>query len=216
MCHNLRDWEKACLKERVIISRVRCLILKRRKSSYLKKIKNHKDTAKSFNFFLINFVSQKVSENWLTASMNQLNIDCANAMSYEFFHTSSFSLQQNLNDNDQFMKVYSLTSYSTLCNINKRSFFTFKTDDNIILMMKYEIKRRKRNFDSCHHFFNISLSTSLCHSSLTSFLNVSSTKLKRVLESIFNQVDWLEMTLAIVKNWASSIYSKVIEKILPT
>ncbi len=121
--------------------------------------------------------------------MNQLNIDRANAMSYEFFHTSPFSLQQDLNDNNRFMKAYSLTSYSTLYNTNKRSFFAFETDDNIILTTKYEIKRRERNFDSCHHFFNISSSTSLCNSSLTSFLNVSSTKLKRVLESIFNQVD---------------------------
>lgn len=148
--------------------------------------------------------------------MNQLNIDCMNAMSYEFFHTSSFFLQQNLNDNDQFMKAYLLTLYSTLYNINKQSFFAFETDDNIILMIKYEIKWRERNFNSYHHFFNTSSSTSLCHSSSTSSLNVSSTKLKRILKSIFNQVDWLKMTLVIVKNWMSSVYCKVIEKILQT
>ncbi len=121
--------------------------------------------------------------------MNQLNIDRANALSYEFFHTSPFPLQQGLNDKDQFMKAYSLTSYSTLYKTNKRSFSAFETDGNIMLTTKYEIKRRERNFDSYHHFFNAPSSSSLCHSSPTSSLNVSSTKLKRVLESIFNQVD---------------------------
>jgi len=121
--------------------------------------------------------------------MNQLNIDRANALSYESFHTSPFPLQQGLNDKDQFMKAYSLTSYPTLYKTNKRSFSAFETDGNIMLTTKYEIKRRERNFDSYHHFFNASSSSSLCHSSPTSSLNVSSTKLKRMLESIFNQVD---------------------------
>jgi len=146
--------------------------------------------------------------------MNQLNIDRANAMSYESFHTSPFPLQQGLNDNDRFIKAYPLTSYSTLYNTNKRSFSAFETDDNIIPTTEYETKRRERNFGSCHHIFNTSSSTSLCHSSPTSSLNVSSTELERMLESIFNQVDWLEMALAIVKNRAPSIYCEVIEKIL--
>jgi len=146
--------------------------------------------------------------------MNQLNIDRANALSYESFHTSPFPLQQGLNDKDQFMKAYSLTPYSTLYKTNKRSFSAFETDDNIMPTTEYEIKRRKRNFGSYHHFFNAPSSSSLCHSPSTSSLNVSSTKLKRVLESIFNQVDWLEVTLAMIKNRASSVYCEVIEKIL--
>lgn len=84
------------------------------------------------------------------------------------------------------MKAYLLISYFTLYNINKRSFFAFKTDDNTILTTKNEIKRRKRNFDSYHYFFNISSFNSLCHSLSTLSLNVSLTKLKRVLKLIFN------------------------------
>jgi len=155
----------------------------------LEEIKNHKGTEKSFNPFLGNFVSQKASENCITASMNQLNIDRANAMSYESFHTPTFSLQKGLNDNDRFLKAHSLTPYPTLFNTKKRSFSAFETDDDIISTTEYEIKRRERNSDSCHYFFNTPSSTGLYHSLPTSSLNVSSTELKRVLESIFNQVD---------------------------
>ncbi len=121
--------------------------------------------------------------------MNQLNIDRANALSYESFHTSPFPLQQGLHDKDQFMKAYSLTSYPTFYKTNKRSFSAFETDGNIMPTTEYETKRRERNFGSYHHFFNAPSSSSLCHSSPISSLNVSSTELKRVLESIFNQVD---------------------------
>ena len=121
--------------------------------------------------------------------MDQLNIDRANAMSYESFHIPPFPLQQGLNNNDQFMKAYSLTPYPTLYNINKRSFSAFKTDDNTIPTTENEIKRRERNSGSYHHFFNTPSFNSLCHSPSTSSLNVSSTELKRVLESIFNQVN---------------------------
>ena len=146
--------------------------------------------------------------------MDQLNIDRANALSYESFHTPPFPLQQGLNDKDQFMKAYPLTPYPTLYKTNKRSFSAFETDGNIMPTTEYETKRRERNSGSYHHFFNAPSSSSLCHSPPTPSLNVSSTELKRVLESIFNQVDWLEVALAVAKNRAPSIYCEVIEKIL--
>lgn len=180
----------------------------------MEEIKNHKGTEKSFNPFLGNFVPQKASENCITASMNQLNIDRANAMSYESFHTPTFSLQKGLNDNDRFLKAHPLTPYPTLFNTKKRSFSAFETDGDIIPTTEYETKRRERNSDSCHYFFNTPPSTGLYHSLPTPSLNVSSTELKRVLESIFNQVDWLEVALAVAKNRAPSVYCEVIEKIL--
>ena len=59
-------------------------------------------------------------------------------------------------------------------------------------------------------------SATLCCSSLNLSLDISSTELQRVLKSLLDQVDWLEVAVKVAKNWALSVYCSAIEKILLT
>ena len=45
-------------------------------------------------------------------------------------------------------------------------------------------------------------------------LNISSTELQRVLDSLLDQVDWLEVAVKVARNRAPSVYCKAIENLL--
>ena len=61
---------------------------------------------------------------------------------------------------------------------------------------------------------DISSASGLCQSSPTPSLNVSSTELQRVLDSLLDQIDWLEVAMKVAKNRAPSVYCNAIEQIL--
>lgn len=56
--------------------------------------------------------------------------------------------------------------------------------------------------------------SSLCFSSPNPSLNISSTELQRVIDSLLDQIDWLEVALKVAKNRAPSVYCNAIKKIL--
>ncbi len=99
---------------------------------------------------------------------------------------------------------YPLTPYPTIPETEEWSPFPFETWVNPV----HEAERRARTS------FNAPLTSNLCHSSPTPSLNISSTELQRVLDSLLDQVDWLEVAGKVARNRAPSIYYNAIEKIL--
>lgn len=45
-------------------------------------------------------------------------------------------------------------------------------------------------------------------------LNISSIELQKVINSLLDQIDWLEVALKLAKKWAPSVYCNIIKKIL--
>lgn len=99
---------------------------------------------------------------------------------------------------------YSLTPYSTTLETEEWSSFSFETWVNSV----HEVERRAETS------FNAPSASSLCHSSSTSSLNISSIELQRVLDSLLNQVDWLKVIEKVARNRAASIYYNAIKNIL--
>ena len=58
------------------------------------------------------------------------------------------------------------------------------------------------------------LAPALCHYSPNLSLSISSKELQRVLDSLLDQVDWLEVAVKVAKNRAPAVYCNAIEKIL--
>lgn len=84
------------------------------------------------------------------------------------------------------------------------------TWDNLVQTTGPEIKRRART-----HFHAPSVS-GLGHSWPTPSSNISSTELQRVLDSLLDQIDWLEVAVKVAKNRAPLVYYDAIEKVLLT
>ncbi len=99
---------------------------------------------------------------------------------------------------------YPLTPYPTIPETEEWSPFPFETWINPV----HEAERRARTSS------NAPSTSGLCHSSPTPSLNISSTELQRVLDSLLDQVDWLEVAAKVARNRAPSIYYNAIEKIL--
>ncbi len=99
---------------------------------------------------------------------------------------------------------YPLTPYPTIPETEEWSPFPFKTWVHPV----HEAERRVRTS------VNAPSTSGLCHSSPTPSLNISSTELQRVLDSLLDQVDWLEVAAKVARNRAPSIYYNAIEKIL--
>lgn len=134
-------------------------------------------------------------------------------MPIQYLQTPSHLSQQDSHGHESFTNAYSfppypLTPYPTVPEIENRSPFPFETLDNPIQTTEHEAERRARTP------FNAPSTSGLCHSSPTPSLNISSTELQRVLDSLLDQVDWLEVAAKVARNRAPSIYYNTIEKIL--
>jgi len=110
--------------------------------------------------------------------------------------------------NDYSLPHYPLTPYPVVPETRGWSPSAPRTWDNLVYTTELEAKRRART-----HFHAPSAS-GLCHSSPTLPLKISSTELQRMLDSLLDQIDWLEVAVKVAKNRAPSVYCDVIEKIL--
>ncbi len=121
--------------------------------------------------------------------------------------------QQDWRGNESFTNVYSfppypLTPYPTVPETGDWSPTPLETWDNLVHPTESEAKRRI----STH--FSTPSPSDLSHSSPISSLDVSSVELQRVLDSLLDQVDWLEVAVKVAEDRAPSIYCNAIEKIL--
>ena len=129
------------------------------------------------------------------------------------YQTPSDLSRQDPHENESFTSAYSLphyplTPYPIVPETRDWSPSAFGTWDNRVQTTGPEIKQRART-----HFYAPSAS-GLCHSSPTPSLNISSTELQRVLDSLLDQIDWLEVAVKVGKNRAPLVYCDAIEKIL--
>jgi len=134
-------------------------------------------------------------------------------MPSQYLQIPSDLSQQDSHGNESFTDAYSfppypLTPYPTIPETKDWSPFALETRDNLVHTTEPEAERRVRT-----HFYASSPSD-LCHSSPTSSLKISSTELQRVLDSLLDQVDWLEVAVRVAEHRAPSIYCNAIEKIL--
>ncbi len=134
-------------------------------------------------------------------------------MPIQYLQTPSHLSQQDSHGHESFPNTYSfppypLTPYPTGPETEDWSPFPFKTWDNPVNTTDHEAERRARTS------FNAPSTSGLCYSSPTPSLNISSTELQRVLDSLLDQTDWLEVTVKVARNRAPSIYYNAIEKIL--
>jgi len=134
-------------------------------------------------------------------------------MPSQYLQIPSDLSQQDSHGNESFTDVYSfppypLTPYPTIPETKDWSPFALETWDNLVHTTELEAERRVRT-----HFYAPSPSD-LCYSSPTSSLEISSTELQRVLDSLLDQVDWLKVAVRVAEHRAPSIYCNAIEKIL--
>ena len=130
--------------------------------------------------------------------------DMAN-MPTQYLQTPSGLSRQDSHGNESFPHVYSspfpLTLYPTVPETRDWPPCTARTWDNLIHPTKPEIKQTL-------------IASDLCHSSPAPSLNIISTELQRVLDSLLEQVDWVEVAIKVAKNRAPSVYCNAIEQIL--
>lgn len=120
--------------------------------------------------------------------------------------------QQNLRSNENFANAhhnypYPLTPYPKIPKIQSWLSFSAESFINPVDITKHEGTQKVTN-PSTH------LLPSLCHSVPSMSLKVSSTELQRVLDSILDQIDWLEVAVKVARNRAPSIYCNIIKMIL--
>jgi len=128
----------------------------------------------------------------------------------QFLQTSSSLSREDSHKNESFPNPYSipaypLTPYPIVPETRDCSPSALVTWDNLVHTAEPEANQT--------HFYAPSAS-GLCHSSPTPSLSVSPTELQRVLDSLLDQVDWLEVAIKVAKNRAPSVYCNAIEQIL--
>ncbi|KAL2040403.1 hypothetical protein N7G274_006846 [Stereocaulon virgatum] len=121
-------------------------------------------------------------------------------MPVHYLQTSSSLSREDSPRNEAY-----LTPYPTVPEPRDCSPSAIGTWDNLVHTAEPEAKQT--------HFYASSAS-GLCHSSPTPSLNILSTELQRVLDSLLDQVDWLEVAIKVAKSRAPSIYCQAIEQIL--
>ena len=130
-------------------------------------------------------------------------------MPIQFLQTSSSSSQENSCRNEGLSNPYSLsayplTPYPIVSGTIDCSPTTFMTRDYLVHMGP---QANENHFDA-------SSALDLYHSSLAPSLGVSSAELQGVLNSLLNQINWLEVTKKVAKNRAPSVYYNAIKQIL--
>ena len=131
-------------------------------------------------------------------------------MPIQYLQTPSSSSRQDSHGNESFPNAYSLpsyplTPYPIVPETRDWSPSAVGTWDDLVHTAEPEAEQS--------HFYAPSAS-GLCHSSPTPCLSISSTELQRVLDSLLDQVDWLEVVMKVAKNRAPSVYCNTIEQIL--
>jgi len=125
-------------------------------------------------------------------------------MSIHHHRTPSRLSQEELHENftnAHPLCPYPLTPYPTISGTDIWPPPPLETSDNPVHTTEHEAKRKATAYF-------------MCQSSPTPSSHISSTELQRVLDSLLDQVDWLEVATKVAKNRAPSIYCNAIEKIL--
>lgn len=131
-------------------------------------------------------------------------------MPIQFLQTSSSLSREDSHGNESFPNPYSLpayphTPYPTVPETRDCSPSALVAWDDLVHTVEPEANQTR---------FYAPSALGLCHSSPTPSLNISSTELQRVLDSLLDQVDWLEVAIKVAKNRAPSVYCNAIEQIL--
>ncbi|KAK3169328.1 hypothetical protein OEA41_008711 [Lepraria neglecta] len=132
-------------------------------------------------------------------------------MPTQYLQIPSHLSQEDSHGNKSFTNAYSrrpypLTPYPSVPETEDWSPSSLETWDHLVHTTEHEAERRPR--------LNAPPNSGLCHSSPTPSLDISSTELQRVLDSLLDQVDWLEVAVKVARNRAPSIYCNAIENIL--
>ena len=112
--------------------------------------------------------------------------------------------QRDSHSFQSFTHAYPRTPYPTIPETEEWSAPPFEIWNNAVDMTENGAER------SARRYFN----DPPCHSPLTPSSNISSAELRKVLDSLLDQVDWLEVAVKVARNRAPSIYCNAIEKIL--
>ena len=131
-------------------------------------------------------------------------------MPIQHLQTSSSLFREDSRRNESFLNTYSLpayplTPYPIVPETRDCSPSALVAWDDVVHTVEPEANQTR---------FYAPSALGLCHSSPTPSLNVSSTELQRVLDSLLDQVDWFEVVIKVAKNRAPLVYCNAIEQIL--
>ena len=129
-------------------------------------------------------------------------------MSIQYLQTSESLSQEDLRRSGRFSNSLSacpLTPYPKTPEIRDYSPSSLVTWDNLVR----ESESIPTSTPTC-----TPPTSSLCRSLPRVPLNISSTELQRALDSLLDQVNWLEVATDVAKNRAPFVYCNAIEKIL--